>query len=458
MIKVNLHPHVYRALALASLSASLFAGCKKKAAADAEEKPEVIVQVEHPETGPITDEISADATLFPVAQAAILPKVTAPVRKFFVQRGSHVSAGQLVAQLENQDLQAAAIDNQGAYDAAKGTYTNQTQIAVTGEATKSRTDLAQAKATLDLQNTILKSREQLLAQGAIPGRDVDTARASAVQAQAAYDVALEHFNSVTKSGTSASLEQAKGTLASARGKYLGAEAQLSYTQIRSPISGVVTERPLFVGETAAAGTPIVTVMDTSSVIAKLHIAQAQAQELKLGAGATMTVAGMDDPVAAKVSLISPALDPGSTTVEVWLTAANPEGKLKPGTPVHVSVTGRTIPNALLVPTEAIQRSSEGAGKIVMLMTADGKAKKKTVLTGIQGKAETQILDGLSPGDTVITGNSYGLDDGTKVKIGPAEKKDDDDAKPGAAKDDDDKKADPEDDRKAPAAKKDGGKQ
>jgi HlyD family secretion protein len=154
---------------------------------------------------------------------------------------------------------------------------------------------------------------------------VDTAKATALQAQAAYEIALQHYKAVTTTGTSASLESAKGTLESAKGKYLGAEAQLAYTEIRTPIAGVVTDRPLFAGETPAAGTPVVTVMDTSVMLAKLHVAQSQAQQLKVGAAAMFTVLGLDDPVDATVSLVSPALDPGSTTVEVWLRTPNKDG-------------------------------------------------------------------------------------------------------------------------------------
>lgn len=408
-------------------------GCKK--AADDGVTPVVTVQAVHPEVGSITEDISADAVLAPVAQAAILPKVTAPVRRFYVQRGSHVSAGQLLATLENGDLAAAAVDNGGAYDAAKGAYATAMQTTVPEDETKARLDVAQARATMELDNAIVKSREQLFAQGAIPGRDVDTSKASAVQAQGAYDIAVQHYETVKRSGTAASIETAKGQLASAKGKYLGAEAQLSYTSIRSPISGVVTDRPLFAGETATAGMPIVTVMDTSVMIAKLHLAQVQAQHLKVGATATLTVPGIDETVEAKVSLVSPALDAGSTTVEVWLKASNADGRLKAGTPVHATIKGKTVEQAMLVPTEAVQRSGEGAGKIVMVITADGTAKKRAVTTGLQTKEDTQILSGLKADDTVITGGGYGLDDGTKVKAGPAEKKDDNDApagKPDAA--------------------------
>lgn len=395
-------------------------GCKKKEAEA--EKPVVTVQAAHPEFGAITEDIEGDATLAPVAQAAIQSKVAAPIKQLYVQRGSHVSAGQVVAKLENRDLAAAALDNKGSYTAAQGAYTAETQATVPQEATQARLDLKQAQATLALNQSILDARTRLFAQGAIPGRDVDTAKQTVVQSQAAFDIAQQKYDNLARVGQKAAVTTAQGQLESAKGKYLGAEAQLSYTSIRTPIRGVVTDRPYFAGETPPAGTAILTIMDTSVMIAKMHIAQADAQQLAIGAPATMTVPGMDEALPAKVSLVSPALDTGSTTVEVWLKVENRAGKLKAGTAVHATIKGHTIQHALLIPTDAVQRSSEGAGKTVMLIAADGTAHKKNVTIGVQTAEQTQITDGLTPTDTVITGGGYGLDDGTKVKVGPAEDK------------------------------------
>jgi HlyD family secretion protein len=406
-------------------------GCKKK---EVTPTPEVYVQAVHPEQGSISEQITADATLTPLAQAAISPKITAPVKKFFVQRGSRVKVGQLLAILENSDLQAAAIDNKGSYTAAQASFDTATRATTPEEYTKAQLDLAQAKATLDLNQSIVNARTQLLAQGAIPGRDLDTAKAALVQSQATYDIAKQHLDAVQQISHRAALQNAQGQLDSAKGKYLGAEAQLSYTEIRSPIDGVVTDRPLFAGETAAAGTPVITVMDTSALIAKLHIAQIQAQQLSIGASATLTVPGLADPIPAKVSLISPALDPGSTTVEVWLRVENPKSMLKPGTSVRASITGRTETNALTIPVATIQTGADGNSKSVMVIASDGTAHKKSVTLGLQNTEDAQVLSGLNASDNVITTGAYGLDDGTKVKIGidPNAKPDDD--KAGAADD------------------------
>jgi HlyD family secretion protein len=399
------------------LLALFFPGCKS--ASDTEAAPLVTVQAEKPEVGSISEHIMADATFAPLAQAAISPKITAPVRAFYVQRGSKVKVGQLLAILENRDLTAQALDNKGQYNAAQAAYDMQTKAQVPEDYKRAQLDVDQAKAQLQLQEEITASRKKLLDEGAIPGRDYDTAVASLVQTRSAYDTALNHLHSLQNVSRAAALHQAQGQLASAKGKYLGAEAQVSYSEIRTPISGVVTDRPLFPGETATSGSALITVMDTSSLLAKVHLSQIAAQRLKVGDDASVIVPGVDQPVPAKVALISPALDPGSTTVEVWLRVNNKDGKYKAGTPVRTSIVGRTVSKAIKVPLSALLTAQDGT-KSVMIVGADGAAHKKPVEVGINDGENVQITQGLTGSEMVITTGAYGLDDGTKVKVGKPE--------------------------------------
>ena len=401
-------------LAALALLVAFLPGCKKAAPPETQ----VTVQAEHPVQGPIAEQITADAILAPIAQAAIAPKISAPVRKFYVERGQQVHAGELLVTLENNDLAAAATDNKGSLEAAQAAYATTTKAQVPEDEQKAESDFAQAKANLELNQSIVNSRQQLFAEGAIPGRDLDTAKAALLQAQAAYDAAAKHLDSVKSVSRDAALKAAQGQLTSAEGKYNGAEAQVNYSQIRSPINGVVTDRPLFAGETAAAGAPLITVMDTSVLLAKTHIAHGLAQQLKVGTGATVLVPGVVDPVPAKVSMISPALDSGSTTVEVWMKIDNKSGKLKVGVPVKVSITGRNVAQAWKVPDSAILTADDGS-KTVMVVGSDGAAHSKPVTLGIDNGKDVQVVSGLAPADLVITVAPYGLDEGTKVQVSAA---------------------------------------
>ena len=379
----------------------------------------VTVQVAPVEKTTIQRTITTQAILFPRAQAAIVPKISAPVKKFLVKRGSPVHEGELLAVLENRDLSAAAQDNEGAYKQAEAAYETTTRASLPEDIKKAEADTQQAQLALDAQEKIFQSRQQLFDQGALPRKELDQSRVDIAQARNQYAIAKQHLDQLMAIGKPQTLKSAEGNLESAKGKYLGAQAQLSYSEIRSPIDGVITDRPLYPGEMAAAGTPLLTVMDVSSVIAKAHIPQSDAAVLKVGDKGTMTVPGIDEPIEGKVTVVSPALDPNSTTVEVWLEAKNPKHVLKPGTSVQLSLTAQTVNDALVVPASSLITGPDGA-TTVMVAGADGRAHQQAVKVGIRNGDDAQILEGVTASDKVVTTGAYGLPDKTKIKVEAAE--------------------------------------
>jgi multidrug efflux pump subunit AcrA (membrane-fusion protein) len=377
----------HSAVALAAASLALF-GCSSKQ--ESEPPPTVTVQVATAEEKPIQDVVNADAVLYPREQAAIVPKISAPVKKFYVQRGSKVRAGQLLAELEDRDLAGAVTENQGGYQQAEANYATASQ--------KAQQDLVLAKQQLDAQQKIYDNRLSLFKQGAVSQKDVTDAQIALTQARDQYQVAQKQFD----------VQAAEGQLKAAKGKNTSAAAQLSYARIVSPLNGVVTDRPIYPGETAPSGAPILTVMDLSQVIARAHIAQQEAAELKAGDAAKILLPGQSEDFPGKVTLVSPALDPSSTTVEVWVQAANPGGKLKPGSSVRVAIVSETVPKALVVPIASVLTGPDGATSVFTL-DASNKPIRKAVKVGIRTDTDAQITDGLSQGERVVTVGAFELD-------------------------------------------------
>lgn len=375
----------------------------------------VSVQAAAVKQGPISQVITADAVLFPINQATIVPKIAAPVQKAFVMRGAKVHKGQLLVTLENRDLAAAAQENQGNLEQAQAAEVIATNNSVPEELQKAQGDARAAKENLDAQQKIYDSRKVLLDQGAIPRKDFDAATVALVQARAQNQQAEQHLAGLQAVGHAQELKSAKAQLVSAQGKYNGAAAQLAYSEIRSPIDGVVTDGPWYPGMMPQAGAPLVTVMNLSQMVAKAHIPQSQAALLKKGDTAEITVAGADEPTKGKVTMVSPALDPGSTTVEVWVQAPNPGGLLKAGGSATVSMTARTVADALTVPATAIITDEDGK-KSVMVVGSDGIAHKRDVEIGIQSADSVQIVSGVKAGEQVVGVGAYGLPDNTKVKV------------------------------------------
>ena len=405
---------------LCAASALIFAFLLTSAcSSEMKEEPVVTVQVAPVEKTTIEHTITTQAILFPLQQAAIVPKISAPVQKFLVKRGSPVREGQLLAVLENRDLSAAVQDTKGTYEQQQASYETTTGASLPEEIQKAEADAQQAQQALDAQEKIFQSRQQLFDQGALPRKELDQSRVDIITARNQHAIAKKHLDALMAIGKQQELKAAAGALDSAKGKYLGAEAQLSYSEIHSPISGVITDRPLYPGEMAAAGTPLLTVMDLSSVIAKAHIPQSDAAALKIGDEGTMTVPGIEGPIEGKVTVVSPALDPNSTTVEVWLEAKNPKHELKPGTSVQVSITAQTVKDALVVPASSVITTPDGSSA-VMLAGADGLAHQKVVKLGIRNGDDVQILDGVTASDKVVATGAYGLPDKTKIKIEAAE--------------------------------------
>jgi len=398
----------------------IFVGCSKK---EAEVAPEVSVQVTPAKTGDVSRIVTAEAVVFPLQQAVIAPKITSTIKSFAVQRGAKVRKGQLLAVLENADLSAAATQSKGEYEQAEGTYVISTASSIPQQIQKAELDAASSKAAAEAQKKIVDSRKELFQQGALPRRELDAAEVALAQAESQYQQAQKVLDDLRRSGNEQAVKSAGGQFNAAKGKLLASEAALSYSYIKSPINGVVTDRPLYAGELATANQPLLTVMDNTSLIAKAHISQAQAVGLKKGAEAEIKIAGDDDPVPAKLSLVSPALDPGSTTIEVWVQAAKPPDSLWPGMTVQVSITAATAKDAVVVPNNSIFQTNDGAN-YVLVAGSDNAAHKKTVQLGIRGVTETQITSGVNAGESVITTGGYGLPDKTKIKIEATDKGED----------------------------------
>jgi HlyD family secretion protein len=410
-------------------------GCSSKPK-EAETEPVVPVQVAEVKQDSIRRIVTAQAILFPVDQASVMPKISAPVKTFYVKRGDHVAKGQLLAVLENRDLAAAVGDNKGGYQQAQSALRTTTAATVPEESNKAQQDAQAAKQAMDAAQKVYESRKQLFDQGALARRLVDEANVAYVQARSTYEIAQKHLQAQQGVSRVEQVKSAEAQVESAKAKFEGAEAQLSYSEIRSPIAGTIADRPLFAGEMASAGTPVITVMNISRVIARANIPVAQAVALKAGLPATISQTDADIQGAGKITVVSPAVDPNSTTVEVWVEAANPGERFKPGATVRVEIIAETIKDAIVVPPAALLPSAEG-GVQAMVVGPDSAAHEKKIEVGVREADKVQIVKGLDAGDKVIIVGGVGLEDKAKVKVvaaGEGEKPDKDE-KPAPDKED-----------------------
>ena len=401
---------------------TLLAGCAAKK--EEEAAPVVTVDVAPVLLAQIQRTIRAEGVLYPRQQAAMVSKISAPIKKTYVQRGARVRAGQLLVELENQDLAAAATESRAAYDLADATYQTTTKATVPQELQKAELDVRAAKDALDAQQAIYDSRQSLYKEGAIAQKDVNEAQANLSQARSQYETSRKRLEDLQGFARDQELKAASAQRDVAKGRHESAQAQLGYSRLTSPIDGVVTDLPYYSGEMAASGAPIVTVMDLSHVIARAHVSQPEAAELAVGNAANLIGPG-GAPIPAKVTQISPALDATNTTVEVWVQADNQDGKLRPGTSLRVEMIAKTVPGTLVIPQAAVLTSPSGSTYAIVIDN-ENKPHLRKIMVGIRDSGKVQVTAGLESGQRVATTGAFELFklepdvlSKTKVQIAPA---------------------------------------
>ena len=433
----------------AALAACLLAvaGCSKKE--EAEVEAPAPVQVTAVTQEPIRHIVAGDGILFPQDQTGVMPNISKPVLKFYANRGDHVKQGQLLAVLESRDL-AAAVANAKSQVSQAELNLHTVEMATVPEAlVKAETDVQSDTQQLDAAQKLLDSQTELFRQGALAGRRVDEARVQFVSAKAQLQAAQEHLRALNSVGKGDQISTARAQVQTAQAQLQAADAQLGYAEIHSPRSGVVADRPIYEGEMAVPGTPLITVVDISRVVARVNIPQNQGNLVKVGQPAEVIQSDGGQQVPGKVIVVSPATDANSTTLQVWVQAENPGERLKPGSSVHVKVITEQFKNATTVPAAAILPGETGGNAVLVII--DSVAHRRPVELGVREGDRVQIRNGCRPGEEVVTVGGLGVDDKGKVKVIDAsvqEADDDDENAPPAA----DSKKDQKKDTAQPKAK------
>lgn len=407
----------------------ILSGCAKPAPEETEAPAPV--QVTGVTQEPIRRIVAGDGVFFALGQTGVMPNISKPAVKFYVNRGDHVKQGQLVATLENRDLKAA-VDTAKAQVNLAELNVHSTELATVPEAVvKAQADVENDKESMDAAKKLLDSQQKLFEQGALAGRRVDEARVAYVTAKTALDGANEHLRALNSVSKGDQIKTAQAQLQAAQAQLAAAEAQLSYSEIHSPRAGVVSDRPLYEGEMAVPGTPMLTVMDVSKVVARINIPQNQGGSVKIGQPAEVIPADGGDTVQGHVTVVSPATDAASTTNQIWVECDNPGEKLKPGASVHVKIITELVKNATTVPATAILPGEEG-GTAVLVIDSDSIAHRHVVSLGIREGDKVQILNGARPGDEVVVVGGLGVDDKARVKkVDTTVQESDDDEDPNA---------------------------
>jgi len=252
----------------------------------------------------------------------------------------------------------------------------------------SRSALTSAELSAQIAGRELERARTLVEAGAVAERDVETARLSQTAAQA--------------------------QLAEARSRLASAEKQLQRTIIRAPFAGVVSERPVSLGDVVQSGTAMFTIVDPASLKFEGTVPAEALIGLKVGTPVSFTVAGVGA-MEGRVTRINPAADPTTRQVRVTVGVPNAGGRLLAGLFAEGRVATSTR-SGVVVPSGAVDR--RGIRPFVVRIKA-GRVERVEVVLGLIDEAleQMEVQSGLASGDTLLVGGARGLSPGTLVRIG-----------------------------------------
>ena len=368
-------PMTRKTTALVSIAAMvLLAACKGGSAADADaaatetatvgtENIAVVV------SGVLQNGPTVSGNLMPEREAMIRAQVGGSVLQTYADQGQAVRAGQTLARIEAGGLQDVYLS--------------------------ARAGVTAASNSADVAGHELARSEKLLAAGAIAERDIEQARRAAISANAA--------------------------LADARARLSTASKQVGNTNVTSPMSGIVSERPISAGDVVQPGAAMFTVVDPSSMRLEGSVPSEELNQVKVGAPVTFTVNGYPGrSFTGRVVRVNPTADPATRQVRVFISIPNAEGRLVGG----LFANGRLASESrtgLVAPVTAVDARSNVPA---VFRIKGGKVQRVPVQLGLrdEGTEKIEIVSGVAAGDTLLLGAAQGITPGTIVKVSaPADK-------------------------------------
>jgi multidrug efflux pump subunit AcrA (membrane-fusion protein) len=406
-------------------AAIVLGGCSKKD--EAEPKPEVEVKLAPATVDDVEQSITGPATVFPVAQAGVAARNSAPIQRLLVRKGDNVAAGQTLAVLESRDVTAAKNEAAANVTEAEQNLQKTTAGTLPSDLERARGQMVAAEAAYKQADAIHGRRKSLFDEGAIPQRDLLVAETDLATTKANYEVAKLSYDLLKNQSNERDIRIARSHVEQSKARLAQADAQLAYTQITAPFAGTVTEQFMFPGDMARPDAPVFTVSDLSKAVARAQIPESDSAPIHAGQaceflpGGSPVGSGEDKAAryAGKVTVVNRSADPARRTIEIWCEIEKPPAALHPGVFGDVAiVTERT--KGVTVPRQAMQ-FNEGTHTGWVMIVEGGIAHKREVEADSAQGPRVHILKGLKGGESVVTEGVYGLDDNVRVKLAGSQK-------------------------------------
>jgi len=329
------------------------------------------------------------ATLESSEQGIINSKISARIISISVENGQYVNAGDTIATLDAQDIR-------------NNIKSSESQLKVTEQQLASaEVSLKKLKTNLDDATRNYDRQKNLYDKGAISKADFEAAEKTLSNAQADLDAG------------NVSIQTAKANINMQKVSIGNLQDNLNNTVIKAPISGVISEKNMNIGQMASAGTALAKVNNISSIFATIQIPQDKINNVKVGQPASVTLEGSDKAYSGTVQNIDLSADITARVFNCKIKVDNTDNILHPGVFAKVELISDQKTQVISVPIKALVGSE---GDYSVFINENGTAKKQKVTIGDTDENNVQITTGIKEGDQVICSNTSTLQEGNEIEI------------------------------------------
>jgi len=368
-----------------------------------EDTPPVPVQLRNPAVVERPDSVTASGSVEGSETADVAFQVGGRVARVLVEEGQHVSKGQLLAQIEPTDYRNAFNAATAQKDAARAE-------AQKADAGPRKQELEQARIDFERAEDEYKRMKFLVERKSLPPNDFQKVEAAYNASHERYQMTLE---GTRKEDRAAALAQAHAAEAQAseEGKHL------ADTRLLAPISGNISMRKVDPGQTVAAGTSVLAIVDLNPVKVRVGVPEAEIGKVKYGASAEVSAPSLPGGrFEGKVGIIGVAAEPASRTYTVKIIVPNPGPVLLAGMVAEARIFGPDKARVLTLPPEAIVHDPQGAPNVYVYNSERKRVYAHRVDVGPPVGAEVQIRSGLRGDEQIVVSGQQKLREGSLVEI------------------------------------------
>lgn len=342
-------------------------------------RPPMTVEMGKATKGDITAELTVVGNLIGMQTVDVVPRTGGRLVSVNVQLGDRVARGQLLAKIEDQEINEQVKQAEAAFEVSQAT-------------------IRQREADLKFAQVNLERSQNLFQRQLLPRQSLDDAEARQVSATAQLDLARAQIQQ-----SQARLEE----LRIARGN----------TNIVSPVNGFVGKRNMDPGAWASQQAPVASVVDISSVRLVANVVEKDLRLVNPGDPAKVTVdAYPGETFSGRIARVAPVLDPATRTAEIEIEVPNRDFRLKPGMYARMAVTIESRKDATLVPKAAVVDYQGSRG--VFTMNDSNKARFKPLEIGIEDTDKVEVRNGITAADAFVTSGASALrEDDTLIIAG-----------------------------------------